>query len=242
MSNNSITTHDDAASAMTQAIKTIGFAHEGAAGSTSLNFGVAAATHQDAQSSSTAVNTSDVGAGSSNGAVDAGTMDSGSSGGSGQNSFVTHDDASSYTQSLMKVLSFTHEGAAGSTSLTFGSAQQTHYEAQSSDTSAMFGDGLLSGWGSGSGGSSTDTSTEGSGGNAFSTSDHAVSFDSELMKAIGFTHEGAAGSTSLGFQSGSATHWDSQSSSTSAMFDDLFGQGLWSGGDMHSDTAHSLIG
>jgi hypothetical protein len=243
MTANSVTTQDTATNAIQQAMEGLSFSHQGAAGSTSLNFGEAAATHQDAQSSSTATNLSDAALGGSSGSSSSGASPSTTSGGasSGQNTFLTNDHATSYTQTVEKMLTFDHQGAAGSTSLSFGEVGQTHYDSQASNTSATIDDGLFGGnWGTGSAGgtgSSSQGSSGGSGGsNFFTTSDNNINFDSQMMKAFDFTHDGAAGSTSIGFETGSSTQWDSQSSSTSAMFDDLFGQSLWS-----NDASQSLL-
>jgi hypothetical protein len=252
MTDNSVTTHDKAVESMQHAAKMIGFNHEGAAGSTSLHFGTAKDVAHEEQTSSTSSMIGDGawGGGSSNGsqssagkAVAGTTSDS-----AADNVFTTHDKATASSEHLQKMFHFSHEGAAGSTDLSYGIEKQTHHESQESATSAMFDDlawgsgkSGAGSWGEGSGsGSGSSSGGHPSADNVFTTHDKAVSFDSEFMKAFDFGHEGAAGSTSLGFETSKATHWESQESSTSSMFDDgLFGQ-IDSG--VGNGTTHSLIG
>ncbi|WP_293863278.1 hypothetical protein [uncultured Alsobacter sp.] len=247
MTDNTVTTHDKAVEAMQQASKMVAFQHKGAAGSTGLHFGVAKQTASEEQKSSTSAMVGD-GAWGEGSSAGSGHDDTTSSSGSGSdNAFTTHDKASEASEHFQKMIHFTHEGAAGSTDLSYGVEKQTHHEMQESSTSAMFddlgawggsqseGSGSEGAWGSGSG-----SGDQSGGNNMFTTHDKAVSFDSEMMKAFDFNHEGAAGSTSLGFETSKATHWASQESSTSSMFDDgIFGQ--MDSGIGHG-SAHSLIG
>jgi hypothetical protein len=235
MSGNSVSTQDSASDFMHKFVDTFGFSHQGVAGSTSLTLGAAGETQKASESSSSMAATSDATGGGGTAGPSSGTaVSTGADGhtGSSGNALTTNDHASSFSQAIEKTLTFDHQGVAGSTEISFGTASLTQWDSKSSGTSAMLDDGLF-GLGSGGGGGNSwqngsSSGATGSGeGNVFTTNDHAISFDSEMMKSFDFAHQGVAGSTSIGFGTESATHWSNESSSTAAMFDDLFGQGAW---------------
>lgn len=243
---NLFTTQDSTANLSTHMVKAFGFVHQGAAGSSSLQFGTSSDTQHSSADSGTSANASDgVFGGNSGSAVVAG---SGGAGAGGNNVYATQDHTASTDTVLTKMIDFSHQGAAGSSNLAFGTAAVTHQTSASSTTLANLDDGVFGVSGGQTGGSSTGgTGTGGSGGagsNVFSTNDSVVHFDSDMAKALSFSHQGAAGSSGFSFGTESITHQAASNSTTSSMFDDgafgsnsdLFGSLLQSGG------SHSLIG
>lgn len=227
-------------------VKAFGFVHQGAAGSSSLQFGTSSDTQHSSADSGTSANASDgVFGGNSGSAVVAG---SGGVGGGGNNVYATQDHTASTDTVLTKMIDFSHQGAAGSSNLAFGTASATHQTSASSTTLANLDDGVFGVSGGQTGGSSTGGSStggsSGAGSNVFSTNDSVVHFDSDMAKALSFSHQGAAGSSGFSFGTESITHQAASNSTTSSMFDDgafgsnsdLFGSLLQSGG------SHSLIG
>jgi len=243
---NFFTTQDSTANLSTHMVKAFGFVHQGAAGSSSLQFGTSSDTQHSSADSGTSANAGDgVFGGNSGSAAVAG---SGGAGAGGNNVYATQDHTASTDTVLTKMIDFSHQGAAGSSNLAFGTATATHQTNASSTTLANLDDGVFGGSGGHTGGSSIGgSSTGGSGGagsNVFSTNDSVVHFDSDMVKALSFSHQGAAGSSGLSFGTESITHQAASNSTTSSMFDDgafgsnsdLFGSLLQSGG------SHSLIG
>jgi len=248
---NLFTTQDSTANLSTHMVKAFGFVHQGAAGSSSLQFGTSSDTQHSSADSGTSANASDgVFGGNSGSAVVAG---SGGAGAGGNNVYATQDHTASTDTVLTKMIDFSHQGAAGSSNLAFGTASATHQTSASSTTLANLDDGVFGVSGGQTGGSNTGVSStggsstggsSGAGSNVFSTNDSVVHFDSDMAKALSFSHQGAAGSSGLSFGTESITHQAASNSTTSSMFDDgafgsnsdLFGSLLQSGG------SHSLIG
>jgi len=227
-------------------VKAFGFVHQSAAGSSSLQFGTSSDTQHSSADSGTSANASDgVFGGNSGSAVVAG---SGGVGAGDNNVYATQDHTASTDTVLTRMIDFSHQGAAGSSNLAFGTASATHQTSASSTTLANLDDGVFGVSGGQTGGSSTGGSStggsSGAGSNVFSTNDSVVHFDSDMAKALSFSHQGAAGSSGLSFGTESITHQAASNSTTSSMFDDgafgsnsdLFGSLLQSGG------SHSLIG
>ena len=243
---NLFTTQDSTANLSTHNVKAFDFVHQGAAGSSSLQFGTSSDTqHSSANSGTSAIASDGVFGGNSGSAVVAG---SGGAGAGGNNVYTTQDHTASTNTVLTKMIDFSHQGAAGSSNLAFGTATATHQTSASSTTLANLDDGVfgVSGGhtvGSSTGGTGTGGSS-GAGSNVFTTNDSAVHFDSDMVKALSFSHQGAAGSSGFSFGTESITHQATANSTTSSMFDDgvfgsnsgLFGSLLQSGG------SHSLIG
>jgi len=243
---NLFTTQDSTANLSTHMVKAFDFVHQGAAGSSSLQFGTSSDTqHSSANSGTSAIADDGVFGGNSGSAAVAG---SGGAGAGGNNGYATQDHTASTDTVLTKMIDFSHQGAAGSSNLAFGTASATHQTSASSTTLANLDDGVfgVSGGqtgGSNTGGSSTGGSS-GAGSNVFTTTDSVVHFDSDMAKALSFSHQGAAGSSGFSFGTEGITHQAASNSTTSSMFDDgafgsnsdLFGSLLQSGG------SHSLIG
>ncbi len=248
---NLFTTQDSTANLSTHNVKAFDFVHQGAAGSSSLQFGTSSDTqHSSANSGTSAIASDGVFGGNSGSAVVAG---SGGAGAGGNNVYATQDHTASTDTVLTKMIDFSHQGAAGSSNLAFGTATATHQTSASSTTLANLDDGVFGVSGGQTGGSSTGGSStggtgtggsSGAGSNVFTTNDSVVHFDSDMAKALSFSHQGAAGSSGFSFGSESITHHDASNSTTSSMFDNgafgsnsgLFGSLLQSGG------SHSLIG
>jgi len=183
---NLFTTQDSTANLSTHNVKAFDFVHQGAAGSSSLQFGTSSDTqHSSANSGTSAIASDGVFGGNSGSAVVAG---SGGAGAGGNNVYATQDHTASTDTVLTKMIDFSHQGAAGSSNLAFGTATATHQTSASSTTLANLDDGVfgVSGGhtvGSSTGGTGTGGSS-GAGSNVFTTNDSAVHFDSDMEGAF----------------------------------------------------------
>ena len=114
------------------------------------------------------------------------------------NIVTTQDSATNYTNEMSKMFGLSHQGVAGASNLGFDTVNNTHQDSQNSATSSILDNGVF-GVGSASGSGNAGSSGAGSNGNVFTTNDHAVNFDSQMIKSFDFSHQGVAGSSNLAF-------------------------------------------
>jgi len=236
---NIVTTQDSATNYTNEMSKMFGLSHQGVAGASNLGFDTVNNTHQDSQNSATSsiLDNGVFGVGSASGSGNAGSSGAGSNG----NVFTTNDHAVNFDSQMIKSFDFSHQGVAGSSNLAFGTANLTHADSQQSSTLANISDGVFGVGGSnGSGSSGTGA---GSNGNVFTTNDHAMNFDNQMIKSFDFSHQGVAGSSNLAFGIENTTHSTAASSATSASFGDgVAGNSALLDSLLHMGGTHSLLG